>query len=231
MTGTAYDSSTIRRRAGGWRFLVLSAALVMLQLGLGGCAAVSYWSESLGWSEAGGDASDGATAGETEPAQSSDIADGGEDPESPAAQTPSETALESVPQASPPTTPDETIDEADGSQIAMLPAAGPALVQARILFPKDSIELSQSAKVELTRVAEMLTQDQATSVQLLAFAQASDSSTGSAGRISLTRAFVVRAFLLDQGVQPVRVNLRSLADQVQGGPPDRVDVLLGSPSG
>jgi outer membrane protein OmpA-like peptidoglycan-associated protein len=75
----------------------------------------------------------------------------------------------------------------------------------------------------------MLTQDQATSVQLLAFARASDSGPGSAGRISLTRAFVVRAFLLEQGVQPLRMNLRSLADQAQDGPPDRVDILLNPP--
>jgi outer membrane protein OmpA-like peptidoglycan-associated protein len=219
MTGTAFDSHMIRYRAGGWRFLVLSAALVMLPLGLEGCAAVSYWSESLGWSEEGGDAPDGATAG----------ADGADDSEPSAAQAPSETPPESVPQASPPAVPNETTDEADGSQIVMLPAAGPPPVQARILFPEASVELSEPAKVELIRVAEMLTQDQSTSVQLLAFAQASDSGTVSAGRISLTRAFVVRAFLLEQGVQPLRMNLRSLADQAQDGPPDRVDILLNEP--
>ena len=229
MTGTAFDSHMIRYRAGGWRFLVLSAALVMLPLGLEGCAAVSYWSESLGWSEEGGDAPDGATAGEAEPAQSSDIADGADDSEPSAAQAPSETPPESGPQASPPAVPNETTDEADGSQIVMLPAAGPPPVQARILFPEASVELSEPAKIELIRVAEMLTQDQSTSVQLLAFAQASDSGTGSAGRISLTRAFVVRAFLLEQGVQPLRMNLRSLADQAQDGPPDRVDILLNQP--
>ncbi len=201
----------------------------MLPLGLGGCSAVSYWSESLGWFEEDAEASNGATAGETEPAQSSDIANGADDSEPSAAQAPSETSPDSVPQASPPASPDETTDEADGSQIAMFPAAGPPLVQARILFPEASVELSEPAKVELIRVVEMLTQDQATSVQLLAFAQASDSGTDSAGRISLTRAFVVRAFLLDQGVQPVRVNLRSLADKAQDGPPDRVDILLSEP--
>ncbi len=229
MTGTAFDSHMIGYRAGGWRCFVLLASLIMLPLGLGGCSAVSYWTESLGWSEEGGDAPDGATAGEAEPAQSSDIAAGADDSEPSAAQTPAESPPESVPQASPPAVPKETTDEADGSQIAMLPAAGPPLVQARILFPEASVELSEPAKIELIRVAEMLTQDQSTSVQLLAFAQASDSGTGSAGRISLTRAFVVRAFLLGQGVQPLRMNLRSLADQAQDGPPDRVDILLNQP--
>ncbi len=223
------DSRAFHRLGSSWRSLALSASLVMLQLGLGGCAAVSYWTESLGGSEAGGDASDGAIAGEAVPAQSSDIADGADESKPPVAQGPSETSPESVPQASPPAVPKETTDEADGSQIAMLPAAGPSPVQARILFPEASVELSEPAKIELIRVAEMLTQDQSTSVQLLAFAQASDSGTGSAGRISLTRAFVVRAFLLGQGVQPLRMNLRSLADQAQDGPPDRVDILLNQP--
>ena len=225
------NSRAFHRLGSGWRSLALSASLVILQLGLGGCAAVSYWTESLGGSEAGGDASDGAIAGEAVPAQSSDIADGVENPESPAPQALSETSPELIPQAASPAASNETTDDAEEAQIAVLPAAGPVQVQARILFRGDTIELSGPAKVELIRVAKMLTQDQTMRVQLLAFAQGSDSGTGSAGRISLTRAFVVRAFLLDQGVQPVRVNLRSLADQVQNGPPDRVDVLLASPSG
>ncbi len=163
----------------------------------------------------------------TEPPQASNIADLAEKPEPPAPKAPGETSSEAVSQA----TSTEMTGEAEGARIAMLPAAGPAVVQARIVFPQESIDLSDSAKLELTRVAGMLTQDQSMHVQLLAFATALQDNASSAARISLTRAFVVRAFLLEQGVQPVRVNLRSVAGQVQDGPPDRVDVLLASPSG
>jgi outer membrane protein OmpA-like peptidoglycan-associated protein len=225
------DLRAIHRRDGRWRFLALWAGLVFLPLGLGACSTMSNIFEFSDGDDTTTETSDRATGDVTEPAQSSNIADLEENPESPVLQALSGTYSEAAPQPSRPAASNEITNEAEEALIAVLPAAGPPLVQARILFPEASVELSGPAKVELIRVAKMLTQDQTMRVQLLAFAQGSDSGTGSAGRISLTRAFVVRAFLLDQGVQPVRVNLRSLADQVQNGPPDRVDVLLGSPSG
>ena len=225
------DSRAIHRRDGRWRFLALWAGLVFLPLGLGACSTMSNIFEFSDGDDTTTETSDRATGDVTEPAQSSNIADLEENPESPVLQALSGTYSEAAPQPSRPAASNEITNEAEEAQIAVLTAAGPAHVQARILFPEESINLSDSAKVELTRVAKMLTQDQTMRVQLLAFAKATEDTRDSAARISLTRAFVVRAFLLDQGVQPVRVNLRSLADQVQDGPPDRVDVLLGSPSG
>lgn len=122
--------------------------------------------------------------------------------------------------------PETTLDHGSEAQIALLPAVGSTGVEARITFAEQSAELSEPARAELGRVAELLAADQSRHVQLLAFAQDMDAAQVDARRVSLTRALVVRAYLLERGVEPARLNLRSLAVGGPDGPPDRVDILL-----
>ncbi len=111
-------------------------------------------------------------------------------------------------------------------QTAALPPSAAASVVTRILFPEGSFELSEAAKDQLARVVSLLLQDDAARIQLLAFAQGAGGGARRARRLSLTRALVVRGFLIDQGVLSDRVSLRSFGSKIQDGPPDRVDVLL-----
>ena len=136
----------------------------------------------------------------------------------------------SVPQPAPQPTESAASDGATAQQTAALPPPTSTLGEARILFAEDSAELSEAAKAQLTSVAEVLLQDETVRIQLLSFAQSPEGDARRARRVSLTRALVVRAFLVDQGLRPARMNLRSLADKIQDGPPDRVDILLHDPS-
>ena len=113
------------------------------------------------------------------------------------------------------------------------PAAGIALVtddadqlqSLRVLFSKDGISIAEAAESELVGLAGYLNHNQAQRVVL--HAHAGDSAQGSshARRLSLSRALVIRSFLVDRGVPVDRIYLRPLGSEVEDGPPDRVDIL------
>jgi outer membrane protein OmpA-like peptidoglycan-associated protein len=47
-----------------------------------------------------------------------------------------------------------------------------------------------------------------------------------ARRVSLARALAVRAYLIDQGIDSLRINVNAAGEKNPGGDPDRVDVYL-----
>lgn len=111
------------------------------------------------------------------------------------------------------------------AQVAALPPVLAPLGDTRLLFATGSIELSDEAKDALRMVARQLTQESATRVQLMAYAQGNGDSTSRARRLSLSRALAVRAFLIDEGIRSTRMDIRALGTQAGDGPADRVDIL------
>lgn len=87
-------------------------------------------------------------------------------------------------------------DVASGS-----PPSRAASGESRILFREGSAQLSDTAKRQLEDLARLLMQATSVRVQLLAYAKRTDDS---ARRKSLTRALMVRAFLIAQGVRSTR---------------------------
>ncbi len=63
-------------------------------------------------------------------------------------------------------------------------------------------------------------------VQVKAYASGAGGSASAARRLSLSRALAVRAFLINQGIRSTRIDVRALGSRAEGGPPDRVDVIL-----
>ena len=59
-----------------------------------------------------------------------------------------------------------------------------------------------------------------------AFAGGSSGSPSVARRLSLSRALAVRAFLIEEGVRSTRIDVRALGNRAEGGPAERVDVVL-----
>ncbi len=259
MTEASIEAQTFNRISSSQPFGALRAALLSLPLLLGACSALPDWTDPTGWlgkgtktgGNAGGDGllpseplsapmhSGGTPAPTVGPLGEEVAARAVPEGESGAQSSPPADELQIEPQAggAPPaaTQGTEPMESAasDGSiaqQTAALPSPTSTLGEARILFAEDSAELSEAAKAQLTSVAKVLLRDETVRIQLLSFAQSSEGDARRARRVSLTRALVVQAFLVDQGLRPARMNLRSLADKIQDGPPDRVDILLQDPS-
>ena len=95
----------------------------------------------------------------------------------------------------------------------------------RIAFVGDAAALPESAKGDLKKIAGALGQDSALRIQVLAYANVGDDAQ-KARRLSLTRALAVRSYLIEQGVGSTRIDVKPLGNAAEGGPSDRVDILM-----
>ncbi len=112
--------------------------------------------------------------------------------------------------------------------------APPAAVTIRkgdnltVLFAADSEHLPDSAQGDLEKLAQKMERDEGLTLQLLAYAAGDEANASKARRLSLTRALKVRTYLMELGVRSTRIEVRALGNKIEGGPADRVDVVLGS---
>jgi hypothetical protein len=101
------------------------------------------------------------------------------------------------------------------SATAAMPAAAPALMPGRISmvrYAKGQSQLAANGKARL---------------QLVAYASGSGGDAIEARRIALARAVQLRAYLVEKGVQSVRMDVRALGNRNAGdGPADRVDLVI-----
>jgi outer membrane protein OmpA-like peptidoglycan-associated protein len=107
--------------------------------------------------------------------------------------------------------------------MAALPAAGEAVMQLR--FRAGSSAISSDDETRLTSLSKRLVATSAR-LQLKAFADAANGNSSSTRRLSLSRALAVRAFLIENGMRSTRIDVRALGTASDGGPSDRVDVIL-----
>ena len=63
-------------------------------------------------------------------------------------------------------------------------------------------------------------------IQLKGYAAGNGKSPSQARRMSLFRALTVRTHLMKHGVRSTRMDVRALGNKVDGGPPERVDVVV-----
>lgn len=95
----------------------------------------------------------------------------------------------------------------------------------RISFAGDGATLPEPSKGELKQIATALGQDPALRVQVMAYANGGDDAS-KARRLSLSRALAVRTYLIEQGVGSTRIDVRALGNAAEGGPVDRVDLMM-----
>lgn len=105
---------------------------------------------------------------------------------------------------------------------ANLPAAGQAL---RLLFEGSTTQLDDAAQQQLKQMAAALAANNQR-IQLKAFASGTSDRPSAARRESLSRALAVRSYLIENGVRSTRIDVRALGAPSDGGPSDRVDVIL-----
>lgn len=95
----------------------------------------------------------------------------------------------------------------------------------RIPFSGEAAVLPEPSKGELKQLAGSLSKDAALRVQVMAYASGSDDG-GKARRLSLSRALAVRTYLIEQGIGSTRIDVRALGNTAEGGPGDRVDIVV-----
>ncbi len=109
-------------------------------------------------------------------------------------------------------------------------AAAPAVVAgqaAMVRFAKAETELQADGRATLDRIAQVLAANAKLRLELVAHASGDPDDPVAARRVALQRAVQMRAYLIERGVQSVRMDVRALGDRDAGeGPLDRVDVVL-----
>jgi outer membrane protein OmpA-like peptidoglycan-associated protein len=134
-------------------------------------------------------------------------------PQATPAATPAVAAPQAVPGAPKPT-----------PVVAPAVAAGPA---AMVRFAKADSALSPDGRGMLDRVAAALAANDKLRLVLVAHASGDPDDPVLARRVSLQRAIAARTYLMEHGVQSVRMDVRALGDKDAGdGPIDRVDLVL-----
>jgi len=120
------------------------------------------------------------------------------------------------------------------TKIASLPSPASLLRQGklgvgstvRVGFTAGSAKLKSPAEADLKKVADALKADSALRIQLLAYAGGTSDSASQARRLSLSRALAARLSLINQGVRSTRIDVRALGNKSEGGPADRIDIIV-----
>ena len=96
----------------------------------------------------------------------------------------------------------------------------------RIEFADNSSDLAKPSREKLKLLAEQLLVSDSLRAQVKAYAGETAGSASAARRLSLSRALAVRAFLIDEGVRSTRIDVRALGNRFEGGPSERVDIVI-----
>ena len=100
--------------------------------------------------------------------------------------------------------------------------------QFRLGFDSGSAAISDDTETQLEGVAKSMKQDGNLRLQLLAYAGGGAQTPSQARRLSLSRALAVRSKLIEKGIRSTRIDVRALGNKSEGGPPDRVDIIITS---
>lgn len=109
------------------------------------------------------------------------------------------------------------------------PATGGKLAagqQFRLMFGAGAAAVENAAGGQLDNIAKSLKADESLRLQLLAYSGGGAQTPSQARRMSLSRALAVRSRLIKEGVRSTRIDVRALGNKSEGGPPDRVDVIV-----
>ena len=98
--------------------------------------------------------------------------------------------------------------------------------QFRMQFGAGTATVVDAAGAQLDSIAKALETDEALRLQLLAYSSSGAQTPSQARRMSLSRALAVRSRLIKGGVRSSRIDVRALGNKSEGGPPDRVDVIV-----
>jgi outer membrane protein OmpA-like peptidoglycan-associated protein len=119
---------------------------------------------------------------------------------------------------------------ADSSQPAPITepeAASPSVsgeLAMTIDFSASENDIPLSSQPQLKALADRLKKEEARGVTVVAYASGSDDMSSMAKRVSLSRALAVRAFLIDLGIENLRINVQARGNE--GGDSERTDIFI-----
>ena len=96
----------------------------------------------------------------------------------------------------------------------------------RLAFASGLSKLDGVSTALLDEIAGGAKIDRSIRLKLLAYAGAAGQTASHSRRLSLSRALAVRSYLIDKGVRSVQFEVHAKGKKLEGGPPDRVDVIV-----
>lgn len=163
----------------------------------------------------------------TRPAPSSPVSSGPVATDQVGAPAMADVPVPPAPTASAPATPSTPIQEAARPPASSAPAERYGVGdQVRVAFAKGESDLPEDMRGALTALVAALNADTKLRVELQAFADGTAETASQARRLSLSRALTIRSYLIEQGLLSTRMDVRALGSRFEGGPPDRVDVVV-----
>lgn len=108
------------------------------------------------------------------------------------------------------------------------PAPTAETVSGSIAFASADVTLDAQMHQEIDRVANMLGNNESSRLLIKGYASGTNANRATARRLSVSRALAVRAYLMDKGIKPSRVDVRGLGNESsnQSASLDRVDLVL-----
>ncbi len=94
------------------------------------------------------------------------------------------------------------------------------------MFASKVSKLDAASAGRLDEIAAGAKTDRSIRLKLLSYAGAAGQTASQSRRLSLSRALAVRSYLIDKGVRSVQFEVQAKGKNLEGGPPDRVDVLV-----
>jgi uncharacterized protein YecT (DUF1311 family)/outer membrane protein OmpA-like peptidoglycan-associated protein len=118
-----------------------------------------------------------------------------------------------------------------GSQSA-IPSGDGALSDGdiRFLYTGESDEVPPEVMPLLSILAQEMLAKEEMSIRVEAYASGTDDNDSVARRKSLARALAVRSYFMRAGVLSSKIAVVALGARAEGGPADRVDIMMGTPS-
>lgn len=101
-------------------------------------------------------------------------------------------------------------------------------VTGRIAFTSANVTLDDTMHDEIDRIADLLDNSDTSRLLIKGYASGTDANRAEARRLSVSRALAVRAYLMDKGIKPSRVDVRGMgSDSTDASAAlDRVDLVL-----
>lgn len=164
----------------------------------------------------------GSPSGQAEPAARAEEAQATE-------QTLEQTLAARPPEAVTTEMTDEGLREG-ASQASPLASALPGAIASLAFAPGSAALSSDAERVLKDLAARFSAEDPAVRLQLMAFAGGEDISASKARRLSLARALAVRSYLMANGIEGTRMDVRALGDRTLSPaadtPQNRVDIAM-----
>ena len=96
----------------------------------------------------------------------------------------------------------------------------------RLVFTAGNAKLTNKTAGQLNAVAKRMKSNSKLRLQLMAYAGGATVSASQSRRLSLSRALAVRSYLIEKGVRSTGIDVRALGNKYEGGPSDRVDIIV-----